>query len=272
MSDISLVLFTTLSQLAVGAMVTLWILDSYKNRISEDTGKFIAGSLIGITLLSLIISLFHLGHPLGAVMAISGFGSSWISREVILFALFLILLVFYYLQWGKSAEARKSIGGITALVGVLAVIASGMIYALPAVPAWHNLSPVVFFLLTSALLGPLYVGGVVAMKGEEAEGLAPVVATIALIYAVGYGLYLSTLLSGSITQQLTGENIISSGLFWLRMTGSWLVPLALFLPVAVKRCQVSSSYLLMGLGAALIGELLGRGLFYSTVVMLQVGF
>ena len=83
--NVALVLFTVLSQLAVGTLVTLWLIDTLGNRVSMATGKFLSFTIVGITGVSLLSTLFHLGQPLQSFMAISNLGTSWLSREIAAF-------------------------------------------------------------------------------------------------------------------------------------------------------------------------------------------
>lgn len=272
MGEMPLVIFTVLSQLAAGAMVTLWLLDSANKNISMATGKFIAGSLVGITALSILASLFHLGHPFEAYRALTHVGSSWLSREVALFSLFLIATVIYYRQWQEGkGENRKKLGGVAALIAVLAVISSGMVYVLPAMPAWNNFSPVVFFLLTGALLGSLYVGVVLRLKGDHSFNLTVVASTIIGIYMVSFAIYLSVLISGSAPQALTGLAIINSSAFWLHVAFSWIIPFFMLITGVYRKQKYSLNYLMLALVLTVVGEILGRELFYSSIVALQTG-
>jgi anaerobic dimethyl sulfoxide reductase subunit C (anchor subunit) len=272
MAEMSLVLFTVLSQLTAGAVVTLWILDFANKGISVQTGKFITGSLFGITALSIVFSLFHLGHPLAAFRAFANIGSSWLSREVILFSLFSVVLAVYYLQWeqGKSAQ-RKQIGLLASAIAIVAVISSGMVYVLPAVPAWNNFSPVVFFLLTAALLGPLFVGSIIMLKESRSFNLPLILFYVIGIYAISFVVYLSVLISSGATLTLTGLNILNSYAFWFRVVLSWIIPSGMFLLIVYRKQNYSLNYIAIAFVAAIIGEILGRELFYSAVVALQVG-
>lgn len=272
MGELPLVLFTVLSQLAAGGAVCLSLLDRAK-KIKPATGQLITGSLAVITAVGMFISLFHLGQPWYAFRALTNVGSSWLSREVLVFSIFLILLVVYYFQWAKNQEeGRKNLGLLVAVVAILAVAVSGLVYRLPAMPAWNNFSPVLFFLLTALLLGPIYVAAFLALKEEESfHNLLQTSALIGVFYAVAFGLYLSLLLSAGGGQNLTGREIVTSVTFWLRALLSWLLPIISFVWVKSSGKKMNFGSLFTVLLVVVIGELLGRWLFYSTVVPLQVG-
>ncbi|MFZ5627021.1 MAG: dimethyl sulfoxide reductase anchor subunit family protein [Bacillota bacterium] len=267
-----LVFFTVLSQLAAGAMVTLWLLDTFTDKVDVASGRLAAQSIVGITALSLLVSLFHLGHPLNAYRALTNIGSSWVSREVALFTLFLLAAIVYCSFWKDTGRSlRIKTGGVTALIAVLAVLASAMVYVLPARPAWNNISPIVFFLLTAALLGPLYIGILFRFRGQAVpvplNFTGAVLATSLLVFMV----YVSVLLSGQDAGYQTGLKLIHSGAFWIRAVSGWLVPLAMFFLLVAKRGLAEKNLVTYLFILTLVGEIIGRELFYSSVVALQVG-
>ncbi|GAV22685.1 dimethyl sulfoxide reductase anchor subunit family protein [Carboxydothermus pertinax] len=267
-----LVFFTVLSQLAAGALVTLWLLDAFSEKIEIASGRLAAKTIVGVTALSLLVSLFHLGHPFNAYRALTNIGSSWLSREVVLFSLFLLASVVYCLLWKDSEKSlRKITGGITALIAVLAVVSSAMIYVLPARPAWNNVSPIVFFLLTAALLGPLYIGTLFQFRGEDNPIPLNFTGMVLALSLVVFMVYVSVLLSGQGAGYQNGLNIIQSGAFWFRTVLGWLIPLALVSLLVVKKGFSEKNMVAYLFLLTLVGEIIGRELFYSSVVALKVG-
>jgi len=273
MGELSLVLFTVISQLAVGAFVTLWMLEALGKKISIETGKMLTISILGITAIGLVISLTHLGHPFKAYMALTNVGNSWLSREVIMFSLFFAAILIYFLQWKDGMQnTRKLIGLVGAIIGTVGVIFSGMIYVLPAMPAWNNFSPVIFFLITALLLGPVYVSSVLVWRKEMQLPNIAVLALVAIIISILASLlHLSTISSGSIAQSMTATNMLASSVFWLRIVIGWVIPLAIFAHYAYHKQQMNASILVTAFVMLLAGEFMARELFYSTVVALQIG-
>lgn len=271
MSDFSLVIFTVLTQAGAGAAVTLWLMETLGEKIDIEVGRLATGSIFVVTIAGLLASLLHLGHPLAAPRALTHLGSSWLSREVALFSLFLVLLALYFTQWqeGKTGT-RKRIAGLTALVAVTAVIASGMIYVLPARPAWNNLATVLFFLLTSALLGPLFTGLIFTIKSHHLSNLGIPLAVVMGVGVISFLLYISSLLTGNGAAYLTGLNMINSIAFWARLALGWLVPLGLIGTRLWRKEQISGKTIAALFLLVLAGEILGRELFYSSVVALQI--
>lgn len=269
MGDFPLVIFTVLSQLAVGAMITLLLLDYLTDRIDNSAGKRLTLMILSITGVGLGFSLLHLGHPLEAYRALTNLGSSWLSREVVLFSVFGALLIAYYFQWRENSR-KEIIGTAAAAAGLLAVVSSGMVYVLPAVPAWNNLSPVLFFLLTTAILGPLFVITVLGWKGTTSSpDLTGLTGIILAIYLLSFVLYISVLLSSGGASGQTAAVLLGSSTFWLRAVLTWILPLGLIIWVMRKRTNdfhyVAAAFLLV-----FAGEILGRFLFYDTAVILKI--
>ena len=271
MSEMPLVFFTVLSQLAAGGIITVWLLEVTGKKLSIATGKLATASFLMLSGFSILISLFHLGHPLEIYKVVLNLGSSWLSREAVIFFLLLVLLAIYYFQWKEGREKnRRLLGGITALIALLAVISSAMIYVLPARPAWNNFSTVAFFLLTSALLGPLYVGMLFTLKDKRTFNLPVVLISVISISIISYVSYVSMLVSGTGTAYLTGTNILTSSAFWGKVILSWLVPLSLLIIQHLRNQKLNYLLITIILLSAFIGEVLGRELFYSSIVALQI--
>ncbi|MDW7674818.1 MAG: DMSO reductase, partial [Bacillota bacterium] len=62
-----------------------------------------------------------------------------------------------------------------------------------------------------------------------------------------------------------------SSSFWFRVALSWLIPFAILATAIYKKEKVASNYLFAILLMTIVGEILGRELFYSSIVALQVG-
>ena len=175
----ALLIFTILGQTAAGAFIVLMIVHSYiKARAGlEQADRFTNGPLylvVPIMVLALLSSLFHLGSPLNIVKAVPNLGSSWLSREVVIAVVFVILAALYtYMQWRKAGSdaARMTIGWITALVGVIQVYGMGMVYMIRTQPAWNTAATPVTFFTTALLLGVLTVAaGLVVVYNRTQAG------------------------------------------------------------------------------------------------------
>jgi anaerobic dimethyl sulfoxide reductase subunit C (anchor subunit) len=161
--ELPLVLFTLLTQMAVGSFVVLGAVHvrarrrypaTTVDRLS-DPALFAIGPVM---VAALVVSLLHRGNP---VDLLGDVGSSWSSREVLLGCVFTALGAgFALLQWRRwlTPGTRQVVAGVTAVVGLAFVWAGAQVYRVPTVPAWGSWATPVAFLATTFLLGCLAVG------------------------------------------------------------------------------------------------------------------
>jgi anaerobic dimethyl sulfoxide reductase subunit C len=167
-----LVIFTILASMAAGAFLLLGLVYWQMTRLAgaaaadrlADRGLLFIGPLL---LLSLIASLFHLGSPQNAWLALSNLRRSWLSREA-LFALLFTGLggAFALTQWLRlsGAPARALLAGLAALSGLALIYCMGRIYMLRTAPAWNSWLTLASFFTTAILLGGLAVGAFLAFE------------------------------------------------------------------------------------------------------------
>ena len=112
--DWSLVFFTVLTQAAVGAFLTLRVLQYLSARrraAGGDRGSDHAPLLVVLAILSvgLFAALFHLSDPLQAARAVVNFSTSWLSREIVFGSLFAALLsVMVWYEWRAAYSGAVS--------------------------------------------------------------------------------------------------------------------------------------------------------------------
>ena len=92
----ALLIFTILGQIAAGSLLVLMIVRTYAVRTAgvEQADRFTDGPLyiiVPIMGLALLSSLFHLGSPLNIAKAVPNLGTSWLSREVVIAVIFVII-------------------------------------------------------------------------------------------------------------------------------------------------------------------------------------
>jgi formate dehydrogenase iron-sulfur subunit len=162
-----LVVMLVLTQLSVGAYCAGLLLESFVNGPLMATLRplhAIAALVFG--LLALGASLFHLGRPHLAFRAVLGLRHSWLSREIVAFGAFAGLAALYstivFMDGmspvdGEAAAALAPwvqwLGWCVAVVGVVAVFCSTMIYVFPRRECWSLGRVGTRFVGTSALLG-----------------------------------------------------------------------------------------------------------------------
>lgn len=174
----ALITFTILAQMAAGAMLVLMVIRAYLR--SKVTTQEVDGMLDGPTFivvpimgLALLASLLHLNNLTNVVKAVPNLGSSWLSREVVLGVVFVVLAVIYtFVQWRKlgSEALRTVIGWVTAAVGMFEVYAMAMVYMIRTQPAWNTMATPITFFVSSLLLGGLAVAvAMLVMPGNVTE-------------------------------------------------------------------------------------------------------
>lgn len=268
MHDMPLVIFTVLSQLVIGAFVTLWWIDKKTNNVTKKTGLVLSVVLIGITGISLLVSMLHLGQPMHAYRAILNVGQSWLSREILFYGLFFGVSLLYTLFWYKDQAAnRAKAGWLVLIAGVLAIFSSGMIYYIPAIPAWDSIITIMMFYLTALILGPLFTAIVLQIRGELKVNITYFSLASVAAGMIVLAVYISNLFGGLPEAVETAKIMTSQFIFWLRVV-MFVGALAL-LSLACKNKQMRTTAIYSIVFAALvISEFLARFQFYESSVHL----
>ncbi|GAC1313889.1 MAG: dimethyl sulfoxide reductase anchor subunit [Acidimicrobiales bacterium] len=256
-----LIVLTLLTQLAVGAVASAVLFRATAGaRVAAVAGVLALGASIG-----------HLGRPAHAWKALRNLRRSWLSREVALFGAFSAAAVAYAMPWWPSA-VRTTLGGAAVLLGLAGVFASARLYLVPARPAWNTPRTVVAFFGTAVASGPLAV-----LVATGASGLRRP-ATTALLGAAALGttvqLVLYQLVATSVAVRRGHEWVAFGRLLFRRFRTLLLVRIALGIGgvgLCVAAALSGNPTLItvvaaLALGAIATGELIGRYLFYVTVV------
>jgi formate dehydrogenase iron-sulfur subunit len=257
-----LVGFTSLSPIAIGGLAGLLAV-----RGTPSMGvDWSAIALLGIALLALGASSLHLGRPFRAYRAMARLSTSWLSREVVLFAVFVLLLAAYALpvHTGGWDENRGLLGLLATIVGWLSLWATGEVYRLPSHPAWNSWRTIASLVLGA--LGPGLLLGVFVGRlggpGGGGDGLAPV--TVAAAAALLLGAAISWLRSRRPAEENTEEFAI-----WQAVVGPcrWLLTLRIAGALcALGLLPAPESLSIMAWIPAAIGEIADRVLFFRAVV------
>jgi len=116
------------------------------------TAADLGGRFLGAVLASaaLVGALFHLGRPVMAWKAFRNLRRSWLSREVAALSAYAIAAAIAVVVEGGRWPA--------AALGVLGVYASARLYIVPGRPAWNTRLTIVRFMATGLAIGPLCTG------------------------------------------------------------------------------------------------------------------
>ena len=205
----------------------------------DGTGRLTAAVLAA---LALAVSLLHLGRPLYAWKALRNLRRSWLSREVALFGAYGGLAA---LAVGVPVAAP-----LAAVVGAGGVYASGRLYMVPGRPAWCTPLTLARFGATALAIGGLVTDHRTVGAAGMASGLA-----------------------------VTAANLVRLGRAdRIEWWGTVRLALRVFRNVSVLGVALSLSGIIaalagpmaLALGLVCGGELIGRYLFYVTVVPLDM--
>lgn len=265
-----LVLFTVLGQSVAGAIIVSGLGWLSLNNNSEARQRvvrcmFFIWLVMGIGFLA---SIVHLGSPLRAFNSLNRIGASALSNEIASGALFFAVGGFWWLVTivGKMPKVlAKAWLLLTMLLGCLFVLEMTMVYQIDTVPTWYNAYTTVAFFLTMVLCGPLFAA--LLMRLANATFHSKVFASMSVL-ALLASLAVVILQNSELAEVHSSVQQASNLLpyyGWLQILrlallalglGCWICPLA-------RRKTPHVASLLLGLILVLLGEFIGRGLFYG---------
>jgi len=285
MKERSLVAFTLLSQMAVGAF---WSLGWLRVWWAQQAGIGVADRLVERALWvvgpvmvgGLLASFLHLGRPHNAWRAVANLRSSWLSREI-LFALLATgaSWLFTGLQWldlGGSV-ARDVMAWMAALLGLALITSMANTYRLRTVPAWNTWFTLISFFITACLLGVLAVGAMLVLKPEVPSDLLGSslqwIATVAICLSCVQLVILLLWIAGLAVAPGAAARAAARMTHERRSIFRWRLALAVVGLVAVGVIlspwgdgAKANAAIMLAFGLVLASEMLGRLLFYEARV------
>ena len=154
MNNWSLVLFTLLSQSAVGLLWTI-VFGDWLGQPSEVTtpGGYILVFLL--TLSGLAAALGHLGSPRNALHAVHNLPTSWLSREISAIGSFSVSVLLLLLAVQEQCFRLVSIiEALSCGLGFLALFTMARVYRIKSIPVWDSPPLPWIFLVRLSLWGP----------------------------------------------------------------------------------------------------------------------
>ncbi len=251
-----LVIMTVLTQVSVGSFAAIWLLQLVGG--SSRLGTAALGSLIlgGMALAS---STAHLGRPIHAYRALKMWKRSWLSREVLLFGCFSAMAALYAGSLWLGLPLSRQLGGATVALGAAGIAASAFIYLVPARPAWNTKFTISDFFLTAVLMGPLFALAIGVTQGRLVMVIGVIAASLQLLNQMLRFLWLTA--SDSFELHASARLLSTTLAKALLLRAALLIAGGIVLPLA--------NLVLARFGAlalAFAGEILGRYLFYVSVV------
>ena len=157
-----LVGFTLLSQTAVGAFWMVAVASLYMEGASGWNSRYLTfpflAAVVIVLGLAAAISLFHLGRPWRAVLALNNLKRSWLSREILFELVFMVLAASLALLVLKKTYRPTLVRILVALAfsaSLFFIISMVKLYMMRTVPAWRGLYTPLSFFGTALLLGSL---------------------------------------------------------------------------------------------------------------------
>ncbi len=282
-SELPLVFMTVLTQLSVGGFLALF-LGQLLYILGLDLPKPDVAMLIAVLIpaaIGLPLSALHLGRPLLAMSAMKNLKTSWLSREALALGVFVTLLVpiGVMLLFDVGSFVILILSAVTLSIGVYGIYAQSMIYRVPARPSWDRESTTMMF-IGSGYVGFLLIALVLLFNSSSSA------ASAILSFALMFALFQTYLIHNEIQfyKTLSSEHKSyyqlnrTRGLFkeifkkelqirvYTIVIFAILLPLLAIVLIASKSFFLATILLLLSLIGSLASELLGRYLFYATVV------
>lgn len=286
----ALITFTILTQTAIGSFILFTVLRSRNQKAQIDSLYRRAMVVVGpVAIVGMLASLAHLGTPLLAPNSILNLGSSWLSREIFFTCGFVALWALGWVLEGRVAPSiREGINWLTAICGLADIVSMASIYSAAMMPAWKGINTYAAFLGTAFFLGAALAAATLVYLGRQGEAseygdalnrdlklVIGVALTAMAIQLVILPWYLVRLAGGDAAAQasaamLSGQYGIALILRWALALIGGLLPLA----IAWRRGAEGKLPFNLVYGAALailVGEVVGRYLFYVSAVKITLG-
>jgi anaerobic dimethyl sulfoxide reductase subunit C len=300
----ALPVYTILMQLSVGTLLLLWIVRAI--HISRF-GQMAVGQVARIPLtiiflttsVAMVGSHFHLSKPFRSFLAVLNFRTSWLSREIVFTLLFFLSVgCLALLHWlGDNRNKLKSIlGWLGVGFGLVLVYCMSQIYLLPTQSAWNSQFTVISFFLTMLFLGCLALPAILLIDFSFSAELAlkRIDERSPLIRNVLVGCTITAVVAWLGMVAITAQQIqiLRAGDPWAQT--SFELVTTLYLPLVVMRLAlplIGIVWLVVSVAKTLgqnisikelttpvyiscifvlVGEILGRFLFYAVHIRLGV--
>ncbi|HDH0507370.1 TPA: dimethyl sulfoxide reductase anchor subunit [Klebsiella pneumoniae] len=267
-----LMVFTVFGQCVVGGFIVL-ALALMTGKLSREQEQRVVGSMFGLWVLmgiGFIASTMHLGSPLRAFNSLNRVGASSLSNEIASGAIFFAVGgIGWLLAVCKKLPAglRSLWLAVTMVLGVIFVWMMVRVYnTIDTVPTWYTVWTPLSFFLTLFIGGPLL--GYLLLRVAGVDGwalrLLPVVSSLALLVSimvvVMQGSELATIRS---SVQQASALVPDYGLFMAWRVVLLTLALACWCVPQIRGRKPAVSLLGLAFVLILVGEMIGRGVFYG---------
>ncbi|QGH30733.1 dimethyl sulfoxide reductase anchor subunit family protein [Kluyvera intermedia] len=267
-----LMIFTVLGQCVAGGFIVL-ALALMKGQLSREQQQRVVLSMFALWVLmgiGFIASILHLGSPMRAFNSLNRIGASSLSNEIASGSIFFAVggIGWLLAVTNKLSCVLRSLWlVVTAVLGVVFVWMMVRVYnTIDTVPTWYSIWTPLSFFLTLFIGGPLL--GYLLLSWARVEGwalrLLPVVSLAALVVSVVVSLMQGVELASihsSIQQASALVPDYGSLMAW--RIAAIVLALVCWVAPQLKGYQPALPLLSLAFVLVLVGELIGRGVFYG---------
>ncbi len=204
----SVIIFTVTSGAGFGLFILLAVLHAAGLLPDASRGELVTAIVFALLLITvgLISSTQHLANPKNAWRAFFRFRTSWLSREgvfaVVFYPFALLYLLGVWNQGGDTGLGVLAVGLIAAVLGLITVFTTGMIYAcLKTIRQWNTALTPANYILLGLMLGGLLLSMIRAGFGHNTDiamGLAVVLLVISAMTKSIYYFWIAQIAGPSI--------------------------------------------------------------------------
>lgn len=157
------------------------------NALQDPSVLLISGALALVLItLGLLCSMGHLANPKNAWRAFNRFKTSWLSREGVFAVLFYPFFLIYLAGvWTQGAEINGLISGVgflAALIAVVTLFCTSMIYAsLKTIRQWNSSLTPLNYIVLGLMSGSVVLAAVQALLSDTASSILYQLATALLV-------------------------------------------------------------------------------------------
>lgn len=156
--NISLVLFTWLTQTSVGLIIlrSIYIRISSANDYKKyNTGRYILLTAFIMLVTGLLFSFAHLNYPRHAYNALNNLNRSWMSREILAEIILLFAILVWYIVTLLRIKNKSQIilEAATVVTGIVLIYFMIRTYMLPSLPELNHPGVPLSFIITPILAG-----------------------------------------------------------------------------------------------------------------------
>ena len=190
----SVIFFTVSSGIGFGLIMLAGVFAGL-GRLPADQplALMVMSFALAMAVAGLMSSALHLGHPERAWRAFSQWRTSWLSREGVAAVLTFPPALFFAFGWGVMGDLSSPYacaGGIAAVLALITVLCTGMIYqSLAAIRAWANPLVTPGYIIMALATGSLWLAAAMRMTGHYDPAIAHLPFATVLAAWIIKGLY-----------------------------------------------------------------------------------